>query len=95
MEYHIGFQLADDIRDLEKDFHKPDQSFLIKVCQNSATLNSVAYVKHFLASQPSSQEIRSFIIDILESAESIADVLQFRFFQDHLLDLIQKFRGTK
>lgn len=86
LHYHIAKQLSDDINDIEKDFYKPDKSYLIRACEQSlqCTDLTVPIIKDTVMARGFDKKILATIRHHLEKARKYALELEFGVFLEHI-----------
>jgi len=84
--FQIGRQLIDDLNDIEEDIHKPDRSYLINACQQSAGKDELTLqeVQEVLFSGDHDYRIAQVIAHVMQAAEEYAQKLNFSIFLEKI-----------
>ncbi|MBU1299120.1 MAG: hypothetical protein KKB77_08235 [Bacteroidetes bacterium] len=86
INFQIGRQLIDDLKDLEKDLQQPDRSYIIKACQRSIERDqpTIIDIENLLLESNFDYEIARTIVRYMQAAEENACKLNFKIFLNQI-----------
>lgn len=95
-KYHIAKQLCDDLTDIKKDFVKPDKSYLLSACLNTAEISDpvIEDIYAILNQNSFKDKLYSTIELHLNESINISEELNFEIFTSHIKGMLVKIKES-